>query len=107
MGGGRNWLRIQVSMVLNFGCFKFRKTFKRWNDYILLYCCIRDSMLKIFGHVVAQLVGTLCYQPEVCGFDFQFFTGNPSGCTTALESTQPLTEMNTRNIFWAVKATGA
>jgi hypothetical protein len=25
---------------------------------------------------------------------------NPSGCTVALESTQPLTEMSTRDIFW-------
>jgi len=37
---------------------------------------------------------------------FTVFTENPSGCTTALESTQPLTEMNTRNIFLEVKATG-
>jgi hypothetical protein len=32
---------------------------------------------------------------------------NPSGRTMALESTQPLTEMSTRNISFGVKAAGA
>ena len=32
---------------------------------------------------------------------------NPSSCTMALGSTQPLTEMSTRNISWGVKAAGA
>jgi hypothetical protein len=32
---------------------------------------------------------------------------NPSGRTTTLGSTQPLTEMSTRNISWGVKADGA
>jgi len=32
---------------------------------------------------------------------------NPSGRTMSLGSTQPLTEMSTRNIFWEVKAVGA
>jgi hypothetical protein len=32
---------------------------------------------------------------------------NPSGRTLALESTQPLTEMNTRDITWGEKAAGA
>jgi len=31
---------------------------------------------------------------------------NPSGRTMALELTQSLTEMSTRNIFWGVKAAG-
>jgi len=31
---------------------------------------------------------------------------NPSGRTTALGSTQPPREMNTRNISWGVKAAG-
>jgi hypothetical protein len=33
-----------------------------------------------------------------------FHWHNPSGCTMALRSTQPLTEMSTRNIPWGVKA---
>jgi hypothetical protein len=32
---------------------------------------------------------------------------NPLGCTTALELTQPLTEMSTRNISWRVEAASA
>ena len=36
-----------------------------------------------------------------------FHSHNPSGRTTALGSTQPLTEMSTRNISWGVKAAGA
>jgi hypothetical protein len=32
---------------------------------------------------------------------------NPSGRTLALESTQSLKEMNTKNISWGVKAAGA
>jgi hypothetical protein len=33
-----------------------------------------------------------------------FHLHNPSGRTMALGSTQPLTEMSTRNTFWGVKA---
>jgi len=36
-----------------------------------------------------------------------FHSHNPSGYTMALGSTQPLTEMSTRNIFWGVKAASA
>ena len=36
-----------------------------------------------------------------------FHWHNPSGRTMALGSTQPLTEMSTRNISWGVKAAGA
>jgi hypothetical protein len=36
-----------------------------------------------------------------------FHWHNPSGCTMALGSTQPLTEMSTRNICWGVKVAGA
>jgi hypothetical protein len=36
-----------------------------------------------------------------------FHWHNPSGRTVALGSTQPATEMSTRNISWGVKAAGA
>jgi hypothetical protein len=36
-----------------------------------------------------------------------FYCHNPSGCALALGSTQPLSEMNTRNIFWTENAAGA
>jgi hypothetical protein len=40
----------------------------------------------------------------VIGF---FHWHNPVGRTMALGSTQPLTEMSTRNVSWGVKAAGA
>jgi hypothetical protein len=54
----------------------------------------------------------LRYKPECRGFDsrwchWNFHLHNPSGRTMALGSTQPLTEMNTRNISCGVKAAGA
>ena len=36
-----------------------------------------------------------------------FHWHNPSGCTVALWSTQPLTEMSSRNISWGVKTASA
>ena len=36
-----------------------------------------------------------------------FHWHNPSDSTMALGSTQPLTEMSTRSIFWGVKTAGA
>jgi hypothetical protein len=47
----------------------------------------------------------LCSKPEGCRFaswrcHWIFLWYNPSGCTMALGSTQPLTEMSTRNITW-------
>jgi hypothetical protein len=61
---------------------------------------------------VAQLVEALRYKPEGRGFDPDGVIGifhwhNPSGRTMALGSTQPLTEMSTRNISWGVNAGGA
>ena len=43
---------------------------------------------------MAHLTETLRYKPEGCGFD------SPSGRNMALGSTQPLTEMSTKNITW-------
>jgi hypothetical protein len=60
------------------------------------------------GHAVAQLVEALCYKPEGRGFKSRwghwiFFNWpNPSSrtmTTMTLGSTQPLTEMSTRNIL--------
>jgi hypothetical protein len=61
---------------------------------------------------VAQLVEALPYKPEGVGSIPDGATGffhwhNPVGRTMALGSTQPLTEMSTRNISWGVIAAGA
>jgi hypothetical protein len=52
----------------------------------------------VSGHAVAQLVEALRYKPEDHGFDSRW-CHNPFGRTLALGSTQPLTEMSTRNIY--------
>jgi hypothetical protein len=55
-------------------------------------------------HAVAWLVEALCYKPEGrrfdsrCGHSIFFNLPNPSSRTMALGSTQPLTEMSTRNL---------
>jgi len=69
-----------------------------------------DTTIQVEGH--AQLVEALRYKPEGCGFNSQwrhwnFHRHNPSGHTMALGSTQPLTEMSTRNISWEVTVAGA
>jgi hypothetical protein len=61
--------------------------------------------MTAMGHAVAQVGEALRYKPKGAG---SFPDGvNPSGRTMALSSTQPLTEMSIRNIFWGVKAAGA
>ena len=61
---------------------------------------------------MAQLVEEHATSRKVAGSIPNGVTGifhwhNPSGRTMALGSTQPLTEMSTRNISWGVKAAGA
>jgi hypothetical protein len=50
--------------------------------------------------MVAQLVEAQRYKPEGRGFGSQWCHKNPSDSTNALGSTQPLTEMRTKNISW-------
>jgi hypothetical protein len=59
-----------------------------------------------------QLVEELRYKPEGRGFDSRWDHWNfswlkLSSRTMALVSSQPLTEMSTRNISWRVKTAGA
>jgi hypothetical protein len=46
----------------------------------------------------AQSVEALPYEPE--GRGLEFFIDNRSGLSMALRSTQPQTEVSTRNISW-------
>jgi hypothetical protein len=65
---------------------------------------VRDRRLT----AVAQFVEALRYKAEDRGFDSQWcHWHNSFGRTVALGSTQPLTELSTRNISWGVKAAGA
>jgi hypothetical protein len=62
---------------------------------------------------VAQLVEALHYMPGVSQIQFSmgvieiFRCLNPSGRPMTLGSTQPLTQMSTRDTSWGVKAAGA
>jgi hypothetical protein len=57
---------------------------------------------------VAQMVNGLRYKPEGRGFDSLWCHLNLSGRAMTLGSTQPHTEMSTRNISWkGVKVAGA
>jgi hypothetical protein len=61
------------------------------------------SDLYCLHTALAQLLEALCYKPEGHGFmswwsRFLFNLSNPSSRTVALRSTQPLTEMSTRNL---------
>jgi len=58
------------------------------------------------GHAVAQLVEAMRYKPEGRGFDSRCFH-NTSDRTMSLGSTQPVTDMNNRNISWGLKVAGA
>ena len=52
-----------------------------------------------WGHVVAQMVEALRYNPEGRGLYSGIFRWhNPSGRILVLGSTRPLAEMSTRNI---------
>ena len=57
----------------------------RWHSW-LRHCA---TTWKVTGLIPDGVLGTL-------------HSHNPSGCTMALGSAHPLTEMNTRNISWAV-----
>ena len=59
---------------------------------------VKITMKLCLGYAVAQLIEALRYKSGQ-GFDFRWcHFHNPSGRTMALGSTQPLTEMSTRNI---------
>jgi hypothetical protein len=70
----------------------------------LLHFTITCTLLKLGAR--CGIVGeTLCYNRKIAGSSPNGVTGfflwhNPSGSTMALGSTQPLTEMSTRNISW-------
>jgi hypothetical protein len=51
------------------------------------------------GYTVARLVEALRYKLEGRGFDFPWTIG-------IFLLTQPLTEINTRDNFWGIKAAG-
>jgi len=65
-----------------------------WRESGYVFVCF----LTKAGHEVVQLFEAPRFKPEGCGFD---------SLTIDLGSTQPVTEMSTKNISWGVKAVGA
>ena len=71
-----------------------------------VYKCCKFQLLSL-----AQLIEALRYKSKIRGSNpgniiGTFHEHNLSGCTMALQSTHPLTEMNTRNIHWGAKVAG-
>ena len=77
--------------ILNRHYFRIGQTAggTRWRSW-LRHCA---TSWKVAGAIPDGVIGI-------------FHWHNPSGRTMALGSTQPLTEMSTRNISWEVKAVG-
>ena len=75
------------------------------NRIIVIYC-------YEVGTAVAQWLRLCATSRKVAGSIPDavieiFHSHNPSDSTMALGTTQPLTEMSTRSIYWGVKAAGA
>jgi hypothetical protein len=73
---------------------------------------INQYSLKPWGPRSCSWLRHCATNRQVAGSIFDGVSGfshwhNPAGRTMALVSTQPLTEMSTRNTFWGVKAAGA
>jgi hypothetical protein len=60
-----------------------------------------SNLNTTFGHFLDAV-----HSPQQTGRSGIFHCHNPSDRTIALGSTQPLTEMSTRNISWGVKSAG-
>jgi hypothetical protein len=75
--------------ALHYHLFHLRYTqiWSRWRSW-LRHCA---TSRKVAGSIPDGVIGIILWH-------------NPSGRTMALGSTQPLTEMSTRNISWGVKA---
>jgi hypothetical protein len=74
--------------IITFCTFTGRGT--RWRSW-LRHC---TTSRKVAGSIPDGVIGI-------------FYLQNPFGRTMVLGSTQLLTEMNTRDFFWGVKAAGA
>jgi hypothetical protein len=66
--------------------------------------CLRSATQSLYCNVKPRRNAAITVPDGVTGI---FHWHNRSGRTMALGSTQPLTEMRTRNLSWSVKADGA
>jgi hypothetical protein len=70
------------------------------------------KIFTIHSYMVAQRIEALCYKPKATDWIPDCVIGifhchNYSSNSMALGSTQPVTEMSTRNISWGVKVASA
>jgi len=88
--------------------------------YIYIYICVCVCVCVYLLIFRVQYVFTCVGRGHAKGADLgckksyrmfarwnYFYWHNPSGLTLAMGSTQPLTEMSTRNMSWEVKSAGA
>jgi len=78
------WNHSQSALIFKVLASHKPKTGGTWWVSWLRHCA---TSWKVAGSIPAGVIGILHWH-------------NPSGCTMALGSTQPLTEMSTRNISW-------
>jgi hypothetical protein len=68
-----------------------------WRVHTLKYHLhsINFAIVDVYSHVIFKFSLDFCHNKM---FEFVQALANPSSCTVALGSTQPLTEMSTRNL---------
>jgi len=100
-------VNLPVMPITAGGCYERHQTgWTGWStnseEAIFSLICIARAFITTKPLLVLGPITNNCTLPlEI------FHEHNPSARTMALGSTQPLTEMTTRNISWKVKAAGA
>jgi hypothetical protein len=85
-----NYFLSNRNILHNLSYYSFQKIGTRWRSWLKHSA----TSLNVAGSIPDVVIGI-------------FHWHNPSGRAMALGLTQPLAEMNTRNISWGVKAAGA
>ena len=107
------WCTIYLQYILPNTCTCFGRIYSPssggkpygYNSWCLLFLLYLLGWTQPGGDRGGAVVRVLCYKSEVSGSIPAgaigiFHWHNPCDLTMALGSTQPLTEMNTRSIFW-------
>jgi hypothetical protein len=94
-----------VYVLVLFIQYVIRVTECAWNQIIVAVLITKGPRWRSWlRHCATNWKGAGSIPDGVIGI---FYWHNPFGRTVTLGSTQPLTEMSTRNISWGVKAAGA
>ena len=97
-----------IASIVTYIDHKYRVGLRYWHPYVPVKKCIElrhaniylhySTLLRWLRHCATSRKVAGSIPDGVTGFFFQWH--NPSGRTMALGSTQPLTEMSTRNVSW-------